>query len=108
MGDREKTFFVIAAEIDEPAVIRTRIRSRELGISHPSFPENANGWVKESDINPFFVHHLHTSFGVITPWGTAIHVRLVAGDEELVGVHTNTTERAKRAADHFRHLIVKQ
>jgi hypothetical protein len=44
--DWEQTLLVVATEIDQPAVIRTGVRSRELGITHPPFPENADGGVE--------------------------------------------------------------
>src|SRR3954462_16024743 len=71
--DWEQTLLVVTTEIDQPAVIRAGVRSREFGIIHPPFPENADGWVKESDINALFVHDLQPRFGVIAPRGAAIH-----------------------------------
>ena len=47
---------MIAAEVDNPAVVRANVRRGEFGVLYPAFPENPNRWVQQSNINLLLIH----------------------------------------------------
>ena len=110
MRDRIQPLFILATEIDDPAVVGPGVGGSEFRVGDPALPGDADGGVEEGDINALTVHDPEPRDRVIAARRTAIGIGTLAWGEKgfgLFGVRAHPTQRAQRAANDVQRLVVE-
>ena len=110
MRDGIQPFFILATEVDDPAVIRPRVGGGEFRVGDPTFPDDANGGVEEGDINALAVHDSETRDRIIAARRTAVRIGALARREKsfgLCGVRAHPAQRAQGSANDVQGLVVE-
>src|SRR5262249_5095379 len=107
VGDRDEPPAAVGTKVDDPAIVSTRIRLRDLGLVALCLPENSESRVEERRLETFLIETLQTLARIHRAEGSTVDVGVTWRWHDVDDLSIHPAEHAEHtAADDLRWLTV--
>src|SRR5262249_38324374 len=96
--DRHQAAPIVTAEVDDPPVVRARVRGGDLRIVYQAFPSDPEGRIEQGCVDLLVVHRPRRGRGVVPAGWAAVLVTALADGHQIRRVHADAAQRAEPAA----------